>query len=138
MAKLTIDTLPKTAVQYLQEMPQTLDGVTAQLPQSIRSLRIEKSIVDSELEKLVGRFFSHQSFALFPEPEEISCSNTFSQAMLPSISLEEVLRKLRDLKMETMHEQEELEILEASFSKVYELENLYQKILAELKKFQKG
>ena len=138
MAKVTIDTLPKSSVQYLNHIPGTIEKSEFQIPKGITSHRVERSIVESKLEKLVGQFFSHQSFAIFSIPEEMFCPNTFTQAMIPSIDYELILENLMDLKMDSMQEQEELEVLIASFSKIHDLEKLYQKILADLKKFQKG
>jgi hypothetical protein len=94
--------------------------------------------LQSELEQLVGRFFSHQSFAAFNQPGQMNCPSAFSSALVPNLDLNAILEKIESIKGDDFAEQEDIELLRCFFLKLYDLEDLYQKILANLRKLQKG
>jgi hypothetical protein len=138
MAKITIDTVPQRPVEYLNDLPHSIESNPFEANKVVFSALVQKPLIESELETLVGRFFSNSSFAAFSTPEKMDCPQTYSQSLIPNIDLHEVLEKLQTVESSSFLEQEEREQLEAFFLQLSDLEELYQKILANLRKLQKA
>ncbi|NBO23834.1 MAG: hypothetical protein EBU93_01135 [Chlamydiae bacterium] len=138
MAKVTIDTLPEKSVEYLRQIPNQIENPPFEGSHRVYSALVNKPMIFSEIETLVGQFFSNQSFATFQEPSKMDCPETFSQALVPNIDIEKILEKLLTVHVDSFNEQEELEQLNAFFKDLQELESLYQKIIGMIRNLQKG
>lgn len=138
MAKITIDTLPERSVEYLKNIPSSIERNDFDGSNKVFSALINRPIIDSELESLVGKFISNQSFAVFSEPPKMDCPSTFSNNLIPNVEIEEVIDRLQGMYMDSFNDQEDLEMLQVFFEQLNELETLYQKILSQVRKLQKG
>lgn len=138
MAKITIDTVPNRAVEYLQDLPHSIETNPFEANTAVFSALVQKPLIESELEALVGKFFSNSSFAAFRNPDKMDCPETYAQSLVPNLDLPQIIEQLQTVKTESFLEQEEKEQLEAFFLQLNELEELYQKILANLRKLQKA
>ncbi len=138
MTKITIDVLPERPIAYLDSIPNSIEANLFEGNNKVFSVGIAKPVLQSELEELVGRFLSHQSFAVFNEPKEMNCPGAFSSALVPNLDIISILEKIEKVQSSDFAEQEDIEQLRSFFLKLYDLEELYQKILANLRKLQKG
>lgn len=138
MSKITIDTIPKKYVEYLDKIPNEIEKGVFESAKNVFSSPIVKPILTSEVENLLGRFFSNQTFALFEEPNTTHCPTAYTQKMIMGIDTKKICDLLEPMLLDNQEGQEELELLRGFFFNLHELESLYQEIIVALSRIKKG
>ncbi len=138
MQKITVDSIPNHSIQYLDHIPNQEEKGQLEAAKGVYSVPIERPLIHSELNQLVGEFSSFQAFAAFPLEIPKSSVEVFSSKMIPGIDLTALLSRLEQAEIKDFNEQEELERLLTCFTWLEQMESLYQVILAHLRRLQKG
>ena len=138
MTKITIDTIPKKYVEFLDKIPHQIEKGGVDPTKNVFSSPVVKPILTSEVENLLGRFFSNETFALFDEPIKMHCPEAFSQKMVMGLDTSRINELLEEIQCDTQDTQEELELLKQFFSTFHELELLYQEIIVALSRIKKA
>jgi len=137
MTKVTIDTIPKKYVEYLQTLPQGSNQSVQELSHTISSSPITRPMIASEVEDLLGAISGQQCFALFEEPKGVEGHSAYSQSIIPGIQSGDLLEQIEKLRLPKDHEEEKA-LLYQFFTHLSLLEGLYAEIIALISRMTKG
>lgn len=137
MTKVTIDTIPKKYVEYLQTLPQGSHHSVQELSHTLYSSPITRPMIASEVEDLLGNISGQQCFALFEEPPAIEGVTAYSQSIIPGLQSVDLLELIEKLQLPKDHEEEKA-LLYQFFTHLSLLEGLYAEIIALIARMKKG
>ena len=143
MTKVTIDQLTKEQISYIDAIPQQIIPNEVAKPLTLGSFSaslnscVDRDLIISKLEQLVGELYGNNFFADF-EKQEIMPSSVFDNELVRNISFEVLMGKLSNVKTFSQKEEEEFLVLKTFIEECNHLNEILRKIKAQIQRLQKG
>ena len=143
MTKITIDQLTKEPIAYIDAIPHQKIPNEVAKPLTLGSFSaslnspVDRDLIISKLEQLVGELYGNNFFADF-EKQEIMPNSVFDNELVRNISFEHLMEKLSDVEIFSQKEEEELFVLKAFVSECNKLNEILKRIKSQIQRLQKG
>jgi len=138
MAKTTIDQFPNNSIAYLDQLPPSSSTYSTPAVSPDFALDIQSSLLKSEVDSLLGYEQPHETFAGFAPPNNMHCPSTFSYKVLNRVDINTIFEILDEMVPSNFNEQEEVELLRASFEEIGNIERNYAFAISQLLRLQRG